>query len=52
MGALVERYRLRRIHVFDHAYEPLLTFGLFYMTNEAARWIWGSYTLHSRRMIA
>ncbi len=45
LGALVERFLLRRIHVFGHAYELLLTFGLFYMISEAARWIWGSYTL-------
>ena len=45
MGALAERFLLRRIHPFGHAYELLLTFGLFYMINEAARWIWGSYTL-------
>jgi branched-chain amino acid transport system permease protein len=44
-GALIERFLLRRIHAFGHAYELLLTFGVFYMIGEAARWIWGSYTL-------
>jgi branched-chain amino acid transport system permease protein len=45
LGAAVERFLLRRIHAFGHLYELLLTFGLFYMISEAARWIWGSYTL-------
>jgi len=45
LGVLVERFLLRRIHAFGHAYELLLTFGLFYMVSEATRWIWGSYTL-------
>ncbi len=45
LGALVERWLLRRTHAFGHAYELLLTFGLFYMVGEAVRWIWGSYTL-------
>lgn len=44
-GALIERWLLRRTHAFGHAYELLLTFGLFYMIGEAVRWIWGSYTL-------
>ena len=45
LGAAVERGLLRRIHHFGHAYELLLTFGLFYMMAEAVRWIWGNYTL-------
>jgi branched-chain amino acid transport system permease protein len=45
LGALVERWLLRRTHAFGHAYELLLTFGLFFMIEEAVRWIWGSYTL-------
>jgi branched-chain amino acid transport system permease protein len=45
LGALVERWLLRRTHAFGHAYELLLTFGLFFMMEEAVRWIWGSYTL-------
>src|SRR5919206_1944703 len=43
LGALVERFLLRRTHAFGHAYELLLTFGLFFMLGEAVRWIWGSY---------
>jgi branched-chain amino acid transport system permease protein len=45
LGAGVERWLLRRTHAFGHAYELLLTFGLFFMLGEAVRWIWGSYTL-------
>jgi len=45
LGALVERWLLRRTHAFGHAYELLLTFGLFFMTGEAVRWIWGSNPL-------
>jgi branched-chain amino acid transport system permease protein len=45
LGAAIERGMLRRIHAFGHAYELLLTFGLFFMLAEAVRWIWGNYTL-------
>jgi branched-chain amino acid transport system permease protein len=45
LGGLAERFLLRRTHAFGHAYELLLTFGLFFMLGEAVRWIWGSYTL-------
>jgi branched-chain amino acid transport system permease protein len=45
LGGVVERCLLRRIHPYGHAYELLLTFGLFFMLAEAVRWIWGSYTL-------
>jgi len=45
LGALIERFLLRRIHAFGHAYELLLTFGLFFMIGEAVRWIWGSNPL-------
>jgi branched-chain amino acid transport system permease protein len=45
LGGVVERFLLRRIHPYGHAYELLLTFGLFFMLAEAVRWIWGSYTL-------
>ena len=45
LGALIERFLLRRIHAFGHAYELLLTFGLFFMIGETVRWIWGSNPL-------
>lgn len=45
LGAVVERFLLRRTHAFGHAYELLLTFGLFFMLGEAIRWMWGNYPL-------
>ncbi len=45
LGALVERWLLRRTHAFGHAYELLLTFGLFFMIGEAVKWVWGNYPL-------
>ncbi|HET7876199.1 MAG TPA: branched-chain amino acid ABC transporter permease [Methylomirabilota bacterium] len=45
LGAAVERWLLRRTHAFGHAYELLLTFGLFFMIGEAVRWIWGNNPL-------
>jgi branched-chain amino acid transport system permease protein len=45
LGATVERWLLRRTHAFGHAYELLLTFGLFFMISEGVRWIWGSNPL-------
>jgi branched-chain amino acid transport system permease protein len=45
LGALIERWLLRRTHAFGHAYELLLTFGLFFMIGEAVRWLWGSNPL-------
>lgn len=45
LGAAVERWLLRRTHAFGHAYELLLTFGLFFMIQEAVRWVWGTYPL-------
>lgn len=45
IGAAVERWLLRRTHAFGHAYELLLTFGLFFMISEGVRWIWGSNPL-------
>jgi branched-chain amino acid transport system permease protein len=45
IGALVERFLLRRVHVFGHVHELLLTFGLAYIITESVKWIWGNYPL-------
>ncbi|TFG90530.1 MAG: branched-chain amino acid ABC transporter permease [Syntrophobacterales bacterium] len=45
IGALVERYLLRRVHVFGHLHELLLTFGLAYIITELVKWLWGNYPL-------
>ena len=41
VGALVERYMLRRVHKFGHVPELLLTFGLAYLIEEFVHLIWG-----------
>ena len=42
LGILVEKGLLRRAHRLGHFHELLLTFGLFYVLTEIARWIWGT----------
>jgi len=41
LGALVERYGLRRVHRFGHVPELLFTFGLTYIIVELVQIIWG-----------
>ncbi len=41
VGALVERFMLRRVHKFGHVPELLLTFGLAYLVEEFVHLIWG-----------
>ncbi len=40
-GGVVERFLLRRVHVYGHAYELLLTFGVFLVIGELVKWFWG-----------
>ena len=40
-GALFERYCLRKVHVYGHVPELLITFGLSYVVLEVVRLIWG-----------
>jgi len=47
IGYLVERFLLRKIHVFGHAYELLLTFGVFFVVGELVKLIWGDFPLAS-----
>src|SRR5271166_2635604 len=42
LGALVERYGLRRVHRFGHVAELLFTFGLAFIILEIVRLIWGN----------
>ncbi len=44
-GAFVERVLLRRVHIHGHAYELMLTFGIFFVIGEVVKWIWGTYPL-------
>jgi branched-chain amino acid transport system permease protein len=41
LGALVEKYGLRRVHRFGHVPELLFTFGLTYIVYEMVQLIWG-----------
>jgi len=41
LGALFERYCLRRVHKFGHVPELLITFGLSYLILEVVQLIWG-----------
>ncbi len=45
IGALIERFLLRRVHAFGHVHELLLTFGLAYIITEVVKWTWGNYPL-------
>jgi branched-chain amino acid transport system permease protein len=45
IGALIERFLLRRVHVYGHLHELLLTFGLAYIISEVVKWAWGNYPL-------
>jgi branched-chain amino acid transport system permease protein len=45
LGILIEGFLLRRTSRLGHAYEMLLTFGLFFMVAEAVLWIWGRLPL-------
>jgi branched-chain amino acid transport system permease protein len=42
VGALVEKFLLRRVHAYGHVYELLLTFGLAYIIQETVKFIWGT----------
>jgi len=45
IGALIERFLLRRVHIHGHLHELLLTFGLAYIITELVKWTWGNYPL-------
>ena len=46
MGALFERFALRRVHKFGHVPELLITFGLSYVILELVGLIWGRQALN------
>ena len=43
LGAMVERFFLRKVHVHGHAFELLITFGVFYVIGEVVKWFWGNF---------
>ena len=45
LGALFERYCLRRVHRFGHVPELLVTFGLSYVMVELVQLVWGRSTV-------
>jgi branched-chain amino acid transport system permease protein len=48
LGALFERYALRKVHHFGHVPELLITFGLSYIVLELVQLIWGRSSLDYR----
>lgn len=45
LGAVFERYSLRRVHRFGHVPELLVTFGLSYLILELVQLVWGRGTV-------
>ncbi|MBA4396863.1 MAG: branched-chain amino acid ABC transporter permease [Syntrophus sp. (in: bacteria)] len=45
IGALIQRFLLRRVHVHGHLHELLLTFGLAYIITEVVKLAWGNFPL-------
>jgi branched-chain amino acid transport system permease protein len=43
LGAMVERFFLRKVHIHGHAFELLITFGVFFVLGEVVKWIWGNF---------
>lgn len=41
MGAMIERYGLRRVHQYGHVPELIFTFGLALLIEEVVQFIWG-----------
>jgi branched-chain amino acid transport system permease protein len=48
MGALFERYFLRKVHAFGHVPELLITFGLAFIILELVQLIWGRASVDYR----
>lgn len=48
LGALFERYCLRRVHKFGHVAELLITFGLSFIILEMVQLVWGTSSVDYR----
>lgn len=48
LGALFERYCVRRVHKFGHVAELLITFGLSFIILEVVQLIWGTSSVDYR----
>jgi len=45
VGMIIERFFLRKVYVYGHAHELLLTFGMAYIFDEVVKMIWGTEPL-------
>ena len=52
LGALFEKYCLRRVHKFGHVPELLITFGLSYIILELVQLVWGRGSVDYRVPVA
>jgi branched-chain amino acid transport system permease protein len=52
LGALFERFLLRRVHRFGHVAELLMTFGLSYLILEVVQLVWGRSSVDYRVPVA
>ncbi len=52
LGALVERYFLRKVHGYGHAQELLITVGIFNVIGEGVKWVWGDFILPTKIPLA
>lgn len=52
LGALFERFLLRRVHRFGHVAELLITFGLSYLILEVVQLVWGRSSVDYRVPVA
>jgi branched-chain amino acid transport system permease protein len=52
LGALFERFVLRRVHKFGHVAELLITFGLSYLILEGVQLVWGRSSVDYRVPLA
>jgi branched-chain amino acid transport system permease protein len=48
LGALFEKYALRRVHKFGHVPELLITFGLSFIVLEMVQLVWGTSSVDYR----
>ena len=48
IGALFEKYALRRVHKFGHVAELLITFGLSFIILEVVQLVWGTSSVDYR----
>jgi branched-chain amino acid transport system permease protein len=52
LGALFERFLLRRVHRFGHVAELLITFGMSYLILEGGQLVWGRSSVDYRVPVA